>query len=97
MLKGKIFLALLLIVMLAMPTVSANEVQDVISDDYANCVYDAIGNFSEGLAIVCKDNKFGYMNEMGELVIPCQFDLAFNFSEGYARVYDYSNRLFWLH
>ena len=73
---------------------SSVEEVDVTLENDVKCVYDAIGDFSEGLAVVCKDNKFGYINETGELVIPCQFDLAFNFSEGYARVYDYSNHIF---
>ena len=53
--------------------------------------YDAVGNFSEGLAPVGKRMedgriKYGYINKQGELVIPYQFDYANPFSEGLAVV-----------
>jgi hypothetical protein len=31
-------------------------------------------SFSEGLACVYKNDKVGYINESGELVIPCNYD-----------------------
>lgn len=48
--------------------------------------YDELYPFSEGLAAVKKDGKFGYINTKGELVIPCQFGYASDFIEGTAVV-----------
>ncbi|MEP7229001.1 MAG: WG repeat-containing protein [Ginsengibacter sp.] len=46
--------------------------------------------FSEGLAAVLNHVsgklKFGFINEIGEILIPCQFDKVEEFSEGYAVV-----------
>lgn len=56
--------------------------------------YDQIGAFSEGLAAVRRDGKWGYINLKGEEVIPCQFSGAFTpeqFSEGLACVVDVRN------
>lgn len=50
--------------------------------------YDELYPFSEGLAAVKKDGKYGYINTQGELVIPVQFYGAGGFSEGFACVYD---------
>lgn len=53
--------------------------------------YDQIDAFSEGLAAVRRDGKWGYINLKGEEVIPCQFSNDFppgQFSEGLACVVD---------
>lgn len=53
--------------------------------------YDQIDAFSEGLAAVRRDGKWGYINLKGEEVIPCQFSDEFppgQFSEGLACVVD---------
>lgn len=53
--------------------------------------YDQIDAFSEGLAAVRRDGKWGYINLKGEEVIPCQFSDDFppgQFSEGFACVVD---------
>jgi hypothetical protein len=43
--------------------------------------------FSEGLsAIVNEDGYWGYIDRKGEVVIPCQFDCAYPFSEGIATI-----------
>ena len=34
--------------------------------------YDEVHSFHDGLALVVKDGKYGYINERGEEVIPCQ-------------------------
>ncbi len=44
------------------------------------------GFFSEGLAAVCKNGKWGYIDSLGRLLIPCQYDEASGFSEGLAKV-----------
>ena len=58
--------------------------------------YDAVSKFSEGLAFVKRNGKYGYININGEEVIPCQYDVASSFSEGLAfvkrnRKYGYIN------
>ncbi len=45
--------------------------------------YNAIG---EGLIVVIKDGKYGYVDTSGNLVIPYQYDSAERFSEGLAPV-----------
>ena len=48
--------------------------------------YDEVYGFSEGLAVVKKDGKYGFINTNGEEVIPCRYDFARSFSEGLADV-----------
>ena len=48
--------------------------------------YDEARGFSEGLAAVCKQGLWGYIDREGKLVIPCQFKKAGSFSDGYAVV-----------
>ena len=38
------------------------------------------------LFIICKDHLYGYMDITGKEVIPCQYDEAYDFREGLARV-----------
>lgn len=44
------------------------------------------GPFSERLAWAKKNNKYGFQNQQGELVIPYKYDSVFSFSEGLAAV-----------
>ena len=48
--------------------------------------YEAAGQFSDGLAPVKQNGKWGYINTDGETVIPFQYDIAGLFNEGYAIV-----------
>lgn len=48
--------------------------------------YDNAQDFSEGLAAVQKNGKWGYINTAGKTVIPFTYDIAYAFSEGYAVV-----------
>ena len=48
--------------------------------------YDYVGSFSEGLAIVVLNYKYGVINKSGTLVIPCKYDYAYSFCEGMAKV-----------
>lgn len=48
--------------------------------------YEDADQFSEHLAPVKMDGKWGYIDEENNLVIPCQYDMACLFSEGYAVV-----------
>ena len=50
------------------------------------CVYDVVASFNEELAVVCKNDKWGFVNTKGELAIPCTYDFAFDFSEGLATI-----------
>ena len=42
--------------------------------------------YSEGLAVVCIDGKYGYVDATGQLVIPAKYEVASPFSEGLAAV-----------
>lgn len=48
--------------------------------------FDELYPFSEGLAAVKKNDKFGFINTKGELVIPCQYQYAGSFKDGLACV-----------
>lgn len=48
--------------------------------------YEDAKTFSEGLAAVKKDGKWGYIDKTGKTVIPFSYDYAFSFSEGLAVV-----------
>jgi len=50
------------------------------------CQWDWVERFSEGLAQVKKDDKWGYIDRQGKLIIPCQYKKAGSFSEGLAYV-----------
>jgi hypothetical protein len=41
---------------------------------------------SKKLLPVCVNDKYGYINLRGEVVVPCQYDFASEFSEGLARI-----------
>lgn len=50
-------------------------------------IYDmCIPYFSQGLALVCRDNKFGYLDRNGKEVIPCVYTYAERFYGGLAVV-----------
>lgn len=48
--------------------------------------YEDAGMFSEGLAAVKKEGKWGYIDKSSEIVIAPQFDKAYHFHDGQARV-----------
>jgi len=48
--------------------------------------YDSVGDFSEGLAQVELNGKWGYVNKQGEEVVPVKYDSLRYFSEGLAIV-----------
>ncbi|MDB9536252.1 WG repeat-containing protein [Dolichospermum planctonicum CS-1226] len=50
------------------------------------CQFDHASGFSEGIATVKIEKKWGFINTIGKLVIPYQFDNAFGFLEGLATV-----------
>ncbi len=56
--------------------------EEMIAPQYedADCFAD------NGLALVKMNGKYGFINTRGEAVIPCQYDLAYGFHDGYAVV-----------
>lgn len=48
--------------------------------------YEDAGQFSEDLAAVKQDGKWGYVDHDNNVVIPFQYELAYDFNEGYAVV-----------
>ena len=56
----------------------------VITPEFAEAVrqYDQLEPFSEGMAAVGKNDKWGYINHKGEEVIPCQYDNYYEYGEG---------------
>lgn len=50
------------------------------------CKYDNVKDFSEGLAAVCVDGKWGFIDKTGKVVIPCIYNNVNSFSEGLASV-----------
>jgi hypothetical protein len=51
-----------------------------------NKQFERVNEYSEGLASVQQNGKWGYINTQGEQVLPCVYDYAGGFSEGLARV-----------
>ena len=51
--------------------------------------YQDASYFSEGLAAVKQNDKWGYIDETGKTIIPFEYDYAFPFSEGVAVVAKY--------
>lgn len=84
-----------LIAILAISTLLASCSKDIsnntveITQSFIDSIrqYDKLYPFSEGFAPVVKDGKWGYINNKGEAVIPCQFSSnAEPFVGGYAKV-----------
>lgn len=46
------------------------------------CIYDAVGPFTNGGAVVRKEGKRGMINAKGEVVVPIIYDYVGNFSNG---------------
>lgn len=44
--------------------------------------YDELDDFSEGLAAVCKDDKWGFIDKLGKEVISCKYDEVSDFKFG---------------
>ena len=51
------------------------------------CIYEyGSRNFNEGMAVICFDGKYGYINTKGERFIQAIYEKADPFSEGMAHV-----------
>ena len=48
--------------------------------------YEYVNNFHDNLAVVSKNDKYGYINKNGDLVIGFIYDDALDFNSGYASV-----------
>ena len=74
-------LAISTLLALSIPTAYADECvrPDVYGYDYISCL-------SEGLAVVGKNDKSGFVDKTGKVVIPLIYDGAWWFSEGLAEV-----------
>lgn len=80
-----LFLAVCTLFSLILPVTAAEEEglsYEVIIDPQ----YEDAASFSQDLAAVKKNGKWGYIDTEGNTVIPFQFDYAFPFSEGLAVV-----------
>jgi hypothetical protein len=51
-----------------------------------NKQFEWVSAFSEGLSLVAQNDKCGFINTKGEVVVPCIYDDARSFSEGLAQV-----------
>lgn len=59
---------------------------DNVSKELAKSIkkYDKLYSFHEGLARVCKDNKYGFIDKKGQEIISCKYDDADDFDGGIA-------------
>lgn len=57
-----------------------------VEKGYAEERYSYIGNFHEGLCVVQKDEKYGFIDKNGREIIPCKYEAANSFREGLAGV-----------
>ena len=48
--------------------------------------YDKVCDFSEGLAGIMKEDKWGFIDKAGREIIPCRYDRVRSFREGFAAV-----------
>ena len=48
--------------------------------------YDCVCDFEEGLAAVCLNGKWGFIDKTGKEVIALKYDFAYGFSGGLAQV-----------
>ena len=58
----------------------------IVFDAITNLPYDRVNSFSEGMALVMHEGKYGYIDKTGALLIPVQYESAFDFCEGIALV-----------
>lgn len=90
-------LALATVLMTSCSSEQAGKAEDVMSqENYSKAIsqYDRVEKFHEGLAIVCKDNKFGMIDTNAEEVIPCEYNKLYPCSEGIIRFRSFDGSLF---
>ncbi|AKG07458.1 hypothetical protein AAX05_07015 [Moraxella bovoculi] len=70
----------LIIVLSLLPlSALACEMPKVTGCDYVDCLKD-------DLAFVAQNDKYGFVDKTGKVVIPVQYDFAFSFIEGLERI-----------
>lgn len=77
------------------PLSKATEVineDEKLNSEYSNLLqdlerkYDLVTGFSDGMILVSLKNKYGFLNERGEIVVPVSYEIAMPFNEGLAAV-----------
>ncbi|WP_308575635.1 WG repeat-containing protein [uncultured Fusobacterium sp.] len=63
-----------------------NKNGEEVIDLFADNIFPTCSSFNEGLAIVLKHDKWGYIDKTGKIVIPFEYDKANDFSGGLAAV-----------
>jgi len=61
---------------------------DKVSSELADATkrYDRLSGFHEGLARVCKNKKYGFIDKLGHEIIPCKYDHVDDFKYGVTTV-----------
>jgi len=67
--------------LIIIPTASAMGYIEIVPPKY-----DDVGMFSDGMVAVRLDNKWGYVDKSGKLVIPLEYSVAGDFHEGLAMI-----------
>ena len=72
-------------------TIKTSQANSVLEDKgYQNRLipwaYDKVCDFSEGLAGIMKEGKWGFIDKAGREIIPCRYDRVRSFQEGFAAV-----------
>ena len=81
-------LLLLLIIWLTASLLNRKQIADITIDKVslelaeATKNYDQLYDFHEGLAKVCKNDKYGFIDKLGHEIIPCIYDEANDFALG---------------
>lgn len=65
---------------------SINNSSLLITKEIIPCIYESAPSFSEGLAQVKLNDKWGVIDKDGNIVAPCKYDYIGGFSEGLAKV-----------
>lgn len=73
----------LFIVIISKPSIADVSI-DRVTPDLKNAVqkYDELNGFHEGLAAVCKDGKWGFIDKLGKEIISCKYDEVNHFQFG---------------
>jgi hypothetical protein len=80
--KNTFFIPILLIILIMLaltPTAKAAGYIEIVSPKYGD-----VGSFSDGLAWVALNGKYGFIDKTGKEVIPLKYDSAYDFSGGLA-------------
>jgi len=89
-LKRVLFIVLFITLVTSITVYAKDEILFVEEPFKDGQTYTSVWPFYEGLAVARKGDfftgKWGYINEKGEEVIPCIYDLAYHFSDGLAPV-----------